>query len=105
MSEVVRVLDKNGHRTGYDKNVAGGYNSDYDKAYNLSYSFNAVNALTVISDGDDAQYGCTVTCDANGNITQVDESQAGVRPTPQTNYLYSYFTYDALNRLTDHNTF
>jgi hypothetical protein len=102
---VVRVLDKNGNRTGYDKNVAGGYNSDYDKAYNLSYSFNAVNALTVISDGDDAQYGCTVTCDANGNITQVDESQAGTGGSPQTNYLYSYFTYDALNRLTDHNTF
>jgi len=111
VSEVVRVLDKNGNRTGYDKNVAGGYNSDYDKAYNLSYSFNAVNALTVISDGDDAQYGCTVTCDANGNITQVDESQAGQGGSPQTNHgrstgraARSTPTYDALNRLTEHKT-
>jgi len=34
----------------------------------------------------------------------VDESQAGQGGTPQTNYLYSYFTYDALNRLTEHKT-
>ena len=78
--------------------------SDYGKAYNLSYTFNSVNALTAISDGDDGNYGCTVTCDANGNITQVDESQAGTGGSPQTNYLYSYFTYDALNRLAEHKT-
>ena len=63
-----------------------------------------MNALTAISDGDDGNYGCTVTCDANGNVTQVDESQAGQGGSPQTNYLYSYFTYDALNRLTEHKT-
>ena len=99
-----RNLNKNGNRTGYDKNVAQGYTSDYGKAYNLSYTFNSVNALTAISDGDDQGYGCAVTCDANGNITQVDESQAGTGGSPQTNYLYSYFTYDALNRLTEHKT-
>ena len=49
-------------------------------------------------------HACTVTCDANGNITEVDESELGKKPTPQTNYLYSYFTYDALNRLTEHKT-
>jgi hypothetical protein len=84
--------------------VAQGYNNDYGKVYNLSYTFNAVNALTAISDGDDGNYGCTVTCDANGNITQVDESQAGQGGSPQTNYLHAYFTYDALNRLTEHKT-
>jgi len=103
--DVTQAYDKNSNRTAYDRNVVGGYNSDYGKVYNLSYTFNCVNALTAISDGDDANYGCAVTCDANGNITQVDESQLGKPPTPQTNYLYSYFTYDALNRLTEHKTF
>jgi len=102
--DVTQTYDKNGNRTGYDKNVVGGYNSDYGKAYNLSYTFNSVNALGAVTDGDSPGYLCSVTCDANGNVTQVDESQLGKPPTPQTNHLYTYFTYDALNRLSEHKT-
>jgi hypothetical protein len=61
----VRAYDKNGNRTNYDKNVAGGYTSSYGKQYNLSYTFDSVNSISAISDVDDASYSCSVTSDAN----------------------------------------
>jgi hypothetical protein len=92
--------EQNGNRTGYHKNVAGGYESSYGKAYNLSYTFDNVNALSSITDGDDANYSCSVTSDANLNITQVDESMSGAG----AGVLHTYFEYDALNRLTAYKT-
>jgi len=50
--------------------------TSYCRALNLRYTFNAMNQLTAISDADESQYGATVTCDANGNITQVTGSGA-----------------------------
>jgi hypothetical protein len=47
-----------------------------------------------------------VTCDANNNITELDEKMTGVGAIPpfQDNFLYTYFEYDALNRMTKHKT-
>ena len=56
--DVTQAYDKNGNRTGYHKNVVSGYESSYGKAYNLSYTFDSVNALTAISDLDDTGYCC-----------------------------------------------
>jgi len=65
-------------------------------------SFNAVNALTQVTDADDSTYLASFTSDSNNNITQVDERMgAGTQQNPY-NYLYTYFEYDNLNRLTVH---
>ena len=59
-----------------------------------------MNALTAITDGDDTNYVCSVTSDANLNITQITEydmRRGGA-------YLYTYFDYDDLNRLSAHRT-
>jgi len=69
--DTTQSYDKVGNRTGYDHNIAVGTATSYCRAMNLSYTFNAMNQLTAISDADESQYGATVTCDANGNITQV----------------------------------
>lgn len=109
----------------HDKNVAGGHTSSYGKHYNLSYTFDNVNSLSSISDADDGAYSCRgcdarrrgarfepsgpplsagarrdEASDANGNITQVTESDT--RTGGAT--LYTYFEYDALNRLVVHKT-
>ena len=99
--DITQAYDKNGNRTGYDKNTAAGFTSSYGRSENLGYTFNAVNAITQITDGDDAGYLATVTCDQNGNITEVDEKMDVMN---QINHLYTYFTYDNLNRLTEHKT-
>ncbi len=82
----------------YAKTVAAGqqYLEAYGSSVELSYTYNAMNALTAIADGLDQDYSCAVTCDLNGNITQVVELQAGSPPAGLT----TAFTYDALNRLT-----
>jgi YD repeat-containing protein len=98
--DITQTYDKNGNRTGYHKNVVSGYESSYGKHYNLSYTFDNVNALTAISDGDDANYSCSVTSDANLNITQVTESDTRIGGAT----LYTYFEYDGLNRMTVHKT-
>jgi hypothetical protein len=56
--DITQSYDNNGNRTGYDKNVVSGYESAYGRAYNLSYTFDNVNQLTAIADGDDANYSC-----------------------------------------------
>ena len=60
-----------------------------------------MNALTQVTDSDQSDYLATVTCDANGNITQITE-RTGTAGIPPYNYLYTYFEYDDLNRLTVH---
>jgi hypothetical protein len=102
---ITQTYDKNGNRTGYNKAVSGS-TADYGIAENLSYTFNAVNALTAITDAVETRYTCVVTCDANNNITQLDEvmSGAGTVPPFQNNHLYSIFEYDDLNRQTKHKT-
>ena len=99
--DTTQAYDKNGNRTGYDKNVVSGYESSYGRSENLSYTFNNVNALTQVTDGDQSDYLATVACDANGNITQIQE-RTGTAGIPPYNYLYTYFEYDDLNRLTVH---
>ena len=100
--DTTQAYDKNGNRTGYDKNVTGGFTASYGRAEDLSYTFNAVNALTQVTDADDSTYLASFTSDHNGNITQVDERMgAGTQQNPY-NYLYTYFEYDDLNRLTVH---
>ena len=99
--DITQAYDNNGNRTGYDKNTAAGFTSSYGRSENLGYTFNAVNAITQITDGDDAGYLATVTCDQNGNITEVDEKMDVMN---QINHLYTYFSYDSLNRLTEHKT-
>jgi hypothetical protein len=67
----------------------------------LTYTFNDVNAMTAIADADDSDYAATVTCDANGNITQIEETDRSARTTAT---LTTDFSYDALNRLSYHKT-
>jgi hypothetical protein len=72
---------------------------------NLSYTFNAVNQLTALTDADDANYNATVSCDANNNITSVVETHSTTAfPPVVQSTLTTDFTYDALNRLTQHKT-
>jgi len=79
-----------------------GSTTDYGRAEDLSYTFNAVNALTQVTDADDSTYLASFTSDSNNNITQVTERMgAGTQQNPY-NYLYTYFEYDGLNRLTVH---
>ena len=66
----------------------------------MPYTFNNVNALTAIEDANAEFYACEVACDANGNITQVVETETGEEE--QTATLTTSFSYDALNRLTLH---
>jgi hypothetical protein len=72
----------------------------------LGYTFGVLNDLTAISNATDPRYSCAVTCDANNNITELDEKMTGVGAIPpfQDNFLYTYFEYDALNRMTKHKT-
>ena len=60
-----------------------------------------MNALTDIADALDADYECTVTCDANGNITKIEELD---KSQQESATLTEDYTYDALNRLTQHKT-
>ena len=48
----------------------------------LSYTFDNVNALTALADSDDSTYSAVVTCDANGNITEIEER----RPSAATSW-------------------
>jgi hypothetical protein len=98
--EVAQNYEADGNSTGYHKNVVSGHESSYGKAYNQSYNYDAVNAISTISDSDDANYSCTVTSDNNLNITQVDESKSGAG----AGVLHAYFEYDALNRVTAYKT-
>jgi YD repeat-containing protein len=102
---ITQTYDKNGNRTGYNKSVSGS-TADYGITENLSYTFNSVNGLTAITDSVETRYTCVVTCDANNNITQLDELMTGTGTVPpfQTNHLYSIFEYDDLNRQTKHKT-
>jgi hypothetical protein len=51
------------------------YLTDYGDPVDLSYTYDVVNALTAVADADDADYSCTVSSDANGNIAEVLEQQ------------------------------
>ena len=50
--DVTQAYDKNGNRTGYDKNVQGS-TSEYGTPYNLGYTFDIRNLLTAIANADD----------------------------------------------------
>jgi hypothetical protein len=100
--DTTQSYDKNGNRTGYDKNVASGQTAYFGRSENLSYTFNNVNALTQVTDADQSDYLATFTCDHNGNITAVEERTGTGTPLSPNNHLYSYFEYDDLNRLTVH---
>ena len=92
--------DKNGNRTGFTREVEEGQEDNFGQSMDLSYTFNNVNALTAIEDANAEFYTCTVTCDANNNITQVVETETGEEEKTAT--LTTSFSYDALNRLTYH---
>ena len=92
--------DKNGNRTGFVREVEEGQEDNFGQSMELSYTFNNVNALTAIEDANAEFYTCTVTCDANNNITQVVETETGEEEKTAT--LTTSFSYDALNRLTLH---
>ena len=78
--DISQEYDKNGNRSRYHKNVDGGHTSDYGISEDLSYTFNAVNGLTAVTDADDANYSAAVSCDQNGNIVCIEETQAGEEP-------------------------
>ena len=94
--DVTQEYDKNGNRTRLHRNVAAGYTGSYGKVMDLSYTFDTVNALTTITDSDDALYSCTVACDANNNITQIQETATVGEYTAD---LYTTFNYDWANRM------
>jgi hypothetical protein len=96
--DITQEYDKNGNRTRYLKNRTGSA-ADYGPIVDLRYSYDAVNAITSLTDANDAGYACAVTADACGNITLLDETHTGVGLTPQTNHLYTYFDVDGLNRV------
>ncbi|UNM07828.1 MAG: RHS repeat protein [Planctomycetales bacterium] len=95
--DISQEYDKNGNRTRMHRNVASGFTSSYGQAMDLSYTMNAVNAMTQITDADDANYNADVTCDANNNITEIDES---IDNNGYVNHLYSYFDVNKYNQLT-----
>ena len=74
--------DKNGNRTDYERITLAGQAGNYGRSVDLSYTYNSVNQLTAISDAADANYNCTVTCDADGNITQAVESYVSLAIPP-----------------------
>ena len=95
--------DKNGNRIGFTREVAEGQEENFGQNMDLSYAFTNVNALDYIVDNAAEGYACTVTCDANNNITQVEETQMEEGEGGEvTATLTTAFTYDALNRLTLH---
>jgi len=71
--------------------------SNYSHQCYLSYTFDSVNALTALGDSDDATYSAVVTCDANGNITGIDERKMVSGQVVANEY--QYYAYDDLNRL------
>jgi YD repeat-containing protein len=73
--DVTQAYDKNGNRETYAKTVAAGQTANYGVSESLSYTYTAMNALASITDSLDASYTASVTCDANGNITAVNEMQ------------------------------
>jgi hypothetical protein len=93
---VSQTYDKNGNRTVYNKSVAVGGATTYGRSPNLSYTYDNLNRLTQVTDGNDANYNAAVTSDANGNITLITET-AG---SPAASTIYSYFDVDDLNRVT-----
>ena len=71
----------------------------------LRYTYNVVNQLTAISDAADANFNCSVTCDADDNITQAVETYVSLAIPPVIeSTLTTDFTYDWANRLTQHKT-
>ena len=101
--DVNQEYDKRGNRTRYDKNVQGS-GADYGIAYDLGYTFDGSSLLTAITDADNGAYSASVTCDANSNITSIDEVMTGTGHTPQNNHVYTYFDVDDLNRVTAYRT-
>ena len=93
---IEQEYDKKGNRTRLDRNVTSGHETEYGQSMDLGYTYNTVNALTAISDADDANYECTVTCDANNNITLVEEA---VSTGGYTAELATAFSYDWANRM------
>ncbi|MCH7471359.1 hypothetical protein IIA79_00195 [bacterium] len=55
---------------------------NYGRSVDLSYTYNVVNQLTAISDAVDANYSCSVTCDADGSITQAVEIYSSLAIPP-----------------------
>jgi len=100
--DTTQEYDKNGNRTRYHRNIGLGGTTSYGRAEDLSYTFNAVNALTQVTDADDSTYLASFTSDNNNNITQVTERMGAGTPQNPYNYLYTYFEYDDLNRLEVH---
>jgi len=94
--DTTQEYDKNGNRTRYHRNIGLGGTTSYGRAEDLSYTFNAVNALTQVTDADDSTYLASFTSDNNNNITQVTERMGAGTPQNPYNYLYTYFEYDAL---------
>ena len=75
------------------------------RSVDLSYTYNSVNQFTAISDAADANYNCSVTCDADGNITQAVETYVSPAIPPVIeSTLTTDFSYDWANRLTRHIT-
>ena len=67
----------------------------------LRYTYNVVNQLTAISDAADANFNCSVTCDADDNITQAVETYVSLAIPPVIeSTLTTDFTCDWANRLT-----
>jgi hypothetical protein len=100
--DITQTYDKNGNRSTYDKNVAGGQGGNFGRSENLAYTYDNNNRLTLITDSDDSSYNCIVTPDANGNLTQIEEQGkfgAAVQST-----LLQEFQYDDLNRMTSYKT-
>ncbi|MCH7472226.1 hypothetical protein IIA79_04670 [bacterium] len=97
--------DKNGNRSDYVRTTLAGQAGNYGRSVDLSYTYDVVNQLTAISDAADTNYNCTVTCDADGNITQAVESYVSLAIPPVIeSTLTTDFIYDWANRLTQHKT-
>ena len=102
--DTTQEYDKNGNRTRYHRNTAANFATSYGQSEDLSYTYNSVNSLTAAADADVASYSAAFTCDPNGNITQVDESEGLTDTLYGKSALHTYFDYDALNRLSAHRT-
>jgi hypothetical protein len=59
----------------------------------LSYTFDVLNAPTTIEDADDESYLCTVTCDANNNITELKEAKLD-EEQEELAVFYTNYSYD-----------
>ena len=102
--DTTQEYDKNGNRTRYHRNTAANFATSYGQSEDLSYTYNSVNSLTAAADADVASYSATFTCDQNGNITQVDESEGPNDTLYGKSVLHTYFDYDTLNKLSAHRT-